>query len=317
MYMKKHTNLHTAPFKAIAIASLTGFLLTACQSAPEIDPKVISDANSANAVLFNATAKTSGATEASIVAALNNDLAGAYSAGDTGKVSSLLASGFVKRSLLGENELVEQNSSDIANAIKMNPAKLTYAVQSIKLAEDQKSAAVVALATYESKHFSPKFVESLIFTNQDGSWKLANQSAAPLHPSLPQLHKTKVIVTEKFWSDDEAKSLAEVYTKKAQEVGAEAALDYVQSNIKARTGDSVHALIVFNEPPKVGSTIKVGADFHHYGRVYPYTQTYSVDTTYRNYVVGIETLAHPKIDDIGFQIYVDGALVSKTISKGQ
>jgi hypothetical protein len=317
MNTKRHLSFSAATIKGCVLATVTGLMLAACQSAPAVDPKVINAAKSANAVLFTAATKTSGATEASIVAVLNNGLAAGHSSGNMAKVSSALASGFEKRSLSGADEMVVQDTNALLDAIKKNPAKLTYAVQSVKVAGDKKSAAVVALATYESENFSPKFLESLIFTNQGGDWKLASQSAAPLHPSLPQLHQATLIVTEQFWSDSEAKSISDIYIKMAQKKGPEAALDYIKSNIKARTGAGVHALAIFREPPKIGSSIKIGADFHHNGRTYPYTQSQTINNTYRNYVLGMETLAHPKADDIGFQIYVDGVLVLKEMSKGQ
>ena len=94
----------TISLKWVGIVAVACIGLTACQSGPSVDPKVLSAAKNSSARLFSGEAGTytpSSAEEKAVASVLSNGLVAGYNGGDQGRVSGVLTDSFEKRLMVG------------------------------------------------------------------------------------------------------------------------------------------------------------------------------------------------------------------------
>ncbi len=313
--------------KVLFVASLC-LVLIACQAAKPTDPQLVSSALDVNAKLFSGQMVSftpSNNAETLISTLLFDKIVAGYNAGDGPKLASALSADFQQRLMLRSrpcsrkpqycvkdfNMGLYDRTSVIAEAAKNthSTVRLTYVIQSVKLAEDRNSASVIVLASYKSKYFEPKYIETLIFVKTGGAWQMVQQSMFNLHPTVPELYKAKVLVSEKFWPDEEGKTFSAVFAKMSQEIGPDAAIDYFRNNAKPRSGEALHVIAVFSEPPNVGSKVTLSGLFELDGKSSKSSGSKKINDLYRHFIFEIVTVPIPEEKTIDFEVKVNNIVI--------
>lgn len=251
---------------AVFVASL--MLLAACQTAQKTDPKVLQQARLAEQQLFSSPGsfqpQFKGAA-AEVADFILQGLSGRFNNGDVDGFGSLLSPGFQRRLMLNQTEMLTSPDQAALLLVRQNrnqATKVSYRLQSIKVADNGQSAVAVALSSYDSQYFGPRFLETLHIVKPGGSWKLAQQSLVPLYPTVPELHKVSIFVTERYWKKGTAGSFTDYYGKQAKSHGPEAALADLQKNGTSFDGNVSYSVAAIRQSVKIGSEVTIEAQFH-------------------------------------------------------
>ena len=220
-----------------------------------------------------------------VLGVIRNQLEAGYNQSDTALIEAALASDFESRLMVSPRSMLVDSRNGFLDVLKKrrgtggSERKLLYEVKGIKVNEKNRSATVLAITTHLSNNFNPRFLATLIFSEEEGNWKLRTQASMQLYPAKPELHKVDIIVTESFWRksfftiDPYLAHFAEVVAKS----GPDAAIESLRKNVKSLSGADGHAIAVFREPPRVGTKISFVISFSAGGEDYQYKTQQSVN----------------------------------------
>lgn len=251
------------------------------------------------------TAKPANDAERQIVSLIEKNLEAGYAASDPKLVGGALASSFQRRlATSGQTALVENRETHLASfAGLLRGQNVRYDIQSIKVASDGNSAAAIALSTYESKFFAPRFLETLIFRRESGTWKISQQSLLPLHPKSPKLHKVKMVFTQPYWPD-KYKTFGLYFTASLDKIGPAALIDELIEKQTPPRASRSHIIAVFREPPMIGSTIRFQTTFYG-GQEYSLETGYAVRGVNSYFIAESIAKADPTADAISAVVRLD------------
>ena len=141
------------------------------------------------------------------------------------------------------------------------PARhLDIAVQASHLSQKTGLLAVTALTTHRSKHFAPRFLETFVFGQEAGEWKLRRIMTYPLRPPAPELYEVRVAFAEMAGLRPPAR---EVIARDMLAEGPDSALDK-HYRLGSTTRSHVRSLdsagpfvVIFREPPPEGARIEI------------------------------------------------------------
>lgn len=301
----------------LVVAALA-LALAACQSAPKTNPNVVAKLKADSAQQFAANAmavKAASPAEQAVLAALTGKYLAGFNSNNAGQVESVLAPTFQARLATGKGKALISSRAAYVKSLgwRVRDQQVDVAVKSVKVGGDGKTAAVLALVTYRSKNFAPRFLETLVFSESGSGWTLAQQAQVPLHPSVAELHSAKLYLTRPFW-DKKYKSFAAYFAAKAGANGPDAVIGELQSKIIPPKGKQSHVVAVFREPPQAGSKITVSTTFQ-VGQAYEFQTPYPVTQSHSYFVAESIAYGEPRADTIDLAVMVNGTTVGKASLK--
>ena len=220
--------------------------------------------------------KPTNADETVIVGIIRNNLKNGFERRDLGLIKAILSADFKYRLLTGKNKTWVDTRETYLGArtdwVKSSaPVRnLKYVIQSVSKSSLANELRVMALSSRSSKHFSPKFIETLVFSKTSGKWLLKNQSQVPLHHQNPAMNTAQIFVTERF----QGHYFMAAFLKRLRTVGASAAVGTLLKGAKYDNEVEQSVIVVFREPPPPGSTVHLKIK---YG-VYDYPVDYKIET---------------------------------------
>lgn len=245
--------------------------------------------------------------EKQLIAVIEKNLEAGYAASDANIVGAALSGSFQRRLATSQTTaLVEDKAAHLASfGALLKGQSLSYDVQSIKLSDDGKSAAVIAVATYKSKYFAPRFLETLIFRQDSGAWKLDRQSLLPLHPRSAKSHKVKIVFTRPYWPTDKYETFGQYFTASLQSKGPVALVDELVAKQIPVRGSRSHVIVVFQEPPTIGSEIGIVITFYA-GAEYVFEPDYDVKGVNSYFIAEAIAKSEPGATQLSGVVLLDG-----------
>ena len=256
--------------KSLLFAGIS-LMIVGCQTggmmAKKSDPAMVAKAQAMTSKKFASNVSTYAAkngAEKAVLGVLSNKLVAGYNGQNAGTVSSALAPNFKYKLVSSEKTALIEAKASFESSLKWRTQVqgLDYAVQSIKVAPNGNSALAIALATYRSENFQPRFLETLVLNKSGGNWKVEQQSQMTLYPAVPELHKVTLFLTQSFWDKKKYPSFTAYFADVARTQGPEAIIQMLKSKSIAPQGKTSHAIAVFNEAPAKGSNVSVSLVFN-------------------------------------------------------
>ena len=303
---------------APVIALLAALGLAGCQAAVvDADPMVVAALQSSTAQRFAANAAgfpVQSEAERAVLAVVRNNLEEGYNTSDPALIGAALASNFEFRLATARDSVMIEKRAGFLEGFEnwggSGDRRLIYTVNSIKVDADGNSAAVVALSTFRSRHFNPRFLETLLFNKERGAWKLAKRVLLPLHPSRPESHEVAVYVTRPFWAEKPDAPFSAFLARTTAERGPDSAIDMLaEKSAPAGDGPS-HIVAVFREPPTVGTEITFHVTMIMENDEATFTSRIPVTQETSFFVA--ESIAHakPAVTGIVVDVVVDGIKIA-------
>jgi len=244
------------------------------------------------------------------------DLKQGHETFDLTTIKQLLADDYKRHLVVAEGKVITETRRDFlaARSEWMRSAAprrdLQYAVMGIAVSESRTpGVTVVALSTYRSTHFNPRFLETLRFSSRNGEWLLAEQTLVPLTPTSPEQFDVRILAVP--WSLDTVSHFSDI----AVSVGADELMNRLTAGSKGNQvpsdGTMGQILMVFREPPPVGSVITVQHFWSGPTSLPEYKFEYTV-TEIRPFFI-LENLAAPSCcpgNWAQFAVFVDGDKVA-------
>lgn len=260
------------------------------------------------------------AEESAVKEVLIHKIKRGYERFDLESIRSALAPGFQLRYVTGPGTLEIQNLEDYLRSrgrwkVADDPNReLLLSIRDMRTDVTQRKISVVAITTYKSRFFNPRFIETYLFEKTGENWFLKTLGMVPLHPQRPELHKVDIIVSD----NPNPSSLGEL----TDEMIARGADALVEKYLERRRdqgfpGDEVErtVLFVFREPPRAGSSITVE---HQFWRPWaqnlsPYRFTYKVHKSQPYFIIENRTQAGGSGGTITYRIFLDGKKLAEKV----
>jgi hypothetical protein len=246
--------------------------------------------------------------EKAVLAVVTDKIVAAYKNSDGALMETALSASFKRRLINSTKTMLQETRADFLKDFEtlFSGQTVEYAIQSMKTASDGGSAAVIAMATYRSKSFNPRYLETLIFRKEGGAWKLSSQTLLPLHPISHKSHKVEIFLTQPFWPTDKYKNFGDYFVKSAAVKGPEAVIAELRQKTKRPDSNESHAIAVFREPPRPNSKIEFLVTFHTTTDDYEFETEYPVK--YLNSYFIAESIAEGEYnaDQISIGVGIDG-----------
>lgn len=192
---------------------------------------------------------------------------------------------------------------------------VAYAIQSITFNEDRTVATCIALSTYESAYFRPRFIEGLTFGKTKGRWLLRRQSVTLLHPAMPKGHEVDIILAKPPRLSSGKSPITE-FARIVRQDGPDAFVELYRSRSKNSipSNETPHSvLFVFRDAPAPGTEIITEHQFRRpgMGKLSPYRFPYYVKEAAPYYVIENSSQAGGRGGTITYSVFVNGERVAK------
>jgi hypothetical protein len=243
-------------------AMLVLLLILSCQtgpSRPKADP-ALKELLNAKFVDNLSTWKVKSQDEQTVIDLLKIFKQG-YETFDLSLIRPILSTDFEARCLISKDKYIPEKKELYLKArdawVKSASVNrnIIYSIQDINVDQSGKFISIIALSTYQSRYFAPRFLETLIFEKGGSGFMLKQQTLIPLHQKYPELNPVEIVVGKKEANEN----FSQVFSKTALPEGVDAAIEKVVNKKPLQSG-AVHVLVIFKEPPAVGSTIELSID---------------------------------------------------------
>lgn len=204
-----------------------------------------------------------------------------YEKFDISLIESILAPDFERRFLVNSTGLRVENRDTFLKErkgwTKLNKStrEIYYSIQEIEIGVEKNTAFVTALTTYKSKFFNPRFIEILIFQKKGPNWLLKRQFLSLLHPKDARQFGVQIFIVDEYLGRD----FSERFQKTVNQKGADAFIDQSVKNgysFHPRDKDLTY-LVVFREPPSIGTKIRVDTNYYYSGYEDLFDLTYEMN----------------------------------------
>lgn len=191
-------------------------------------------------------------------------------------------------------------------------------IAKIKLVKPQESAdemAAVITISYESKYFSPKFIEVLNFRPQGKNWVLSKRVSVPLYPKAPEYYHVQIYIGSASELDKQSEIMknlalddADIFLQRL--LGA---ADYTNNRALPIDGLPKVVIAVFRDPPPVGSRVVI--NHAYYSEIGQRRGTFERDINIEKvnpwfFAITASTIHSP--GDVNYEVYLGDALVGST-----
>ncbi len=303
----------------IHLGCLAVFALAACQAAPyRVSPEI-----SSQFADNTETYKHSNKYQRSALNALSAFKRG-HETFDISLLKSALSENYERLFLASSNKVIIDDRKRYIAArsswIKSDKPRreLRYSINEVTTDDDGKGVTVVALSTYKSKYFNPRFLETLRFEDTDGSWLLSRQTMLPLSPVSSEQLGVQIYLMS--WDID----LSSGFSKLSVSAGADHVIERILEKTErdddtSGSGILKQLLIVFREPPPVGTEIAVEHQWPDNKTSLPvYRFEYEVKEVKPLFVLeNLVTLGCCPDANVSFTVYVNGSIVAwKNVAGG-
>ncbi len=195
--------------------------------------------------------------------------------------------------------------------------RVAFSVRDITVRPNRRQAHVLAFSTYATKFFTPRFMESMVFTKSSGKWKLIQSTLVPVHPRSPAAYEVDILLAEPVWSSKGRGSFANVFAATAISKGPDHVIGQFKnaSFAKLPANTDLALLFVFRQPPPPGSVVTTEIIYHQSYGSFPFSFDNKVEESHPFFVIENRTYLH---DGSGshatVNVFLDGKiLVTKKI----
>lgn len=247
---------------------------------------------------------------------LINQLQTGLRAFDLSLIEAILAPDFQRRTIVSQEAILIETREAYLEAIRewdkhsAGSREVLYAIQSASVDETRTRVNILLVATYRSKYFNPRFLETFLFEKTNGRWMLKRQAVLPLNPRKPELYDVQIFVSARRYHQSYIQrefargpdSFVELFRKGSLQKGVPT------DNIR-RT-----VLFVFREPPPVGAEITVTHDWWSpdVGHPTPSRFKYTVEKSDPFFVIANETwVGGGSGGEITYEVFLDGQKIGK------
>lgn len=244
---------------------------------------------------------------------LINQVRAGYREFDLSLIEPLLARDFQRRTITSQDAILIETREDYLGANRewdkrsAGSGEVLYAIQSASVDQTRTRVNVLLVATYRSKYFNPRFLETFLFEKTNGGWMLKRQVVLPLHPNRPELYDVQIFVVKP----------CEVSEGKIQKLAITHGVDAFVDQCLKGSYDSLPyelgalILFVFREPPPVGSEIKTELIYERTYGDFPFDFTYKVKKSDPYFVIANEVYSEDLDGWFIMRVYVDGIKVGE------
>lgn len=262
--------------------------------------------------------------ERAVLALINNHLKPGLARFDLALLRPILTNDFELRTVMSNKEaIVEDRSAYEDNrrrwaASATDKRKASFEIQQILRHQSNASMVVVAHTEYKSRHFSPKFVETLLFERFDkegvSRWLLKRQAVVPLNPDTADGYGIKVLIgrASDTLIDDFTRNLETGDVDKTVDAIEHQALSFIVP------GAWVSVLYIFRVPPPVGSTVEaiLTAGTSNGGRIKYNPFRYTIKLPQPYFIIENRFLSEHLGGFLQIDVLLDGkVLAQKTVAK--
>ncbi len=284
------------------------------QTIPSKDTSLVSAKPATASFIDNTkTFTTKNPVHSSIRAIIANHLKSGYERFDFTLVESILASDFVFSYVTdGANIRFDDRRAYIAERKgwaewQATRRSLLYSIQDMDSDEAGRYVSVAAYSTYETKYFSPRYLENLLFEKIKGKWMLKRQVLVPLYPNRPELYDVQIFVVKP----------CDVSERKFQELAITHGVDAFVDQCLKGSYDSLPyeagalVLFVFREPPPVGAEIRTELIYERTYGEFPFDFSYKVRKSDPYFVIANDVYSEDLDGWFIMRVYVDGIKVGE------
>ena len=200
------------------------------------------------------------ADERALLAIIVNSLRPGLERLDLGQIEPVLASKYEFQYVPAATKLLSEPRETFLESRRDWTGKagkvreIAYAIQDVKIDQSQTIGAVIAYTTYQSKYFSPYFLETLLFEKEMDHWVLLRQTMVSIVPANPADLQVDIFLAKP------QRDLLRRFAKVSLSDGVDFWLD--QFLQKGRDGiltdrRETSVLFVFRVPPAVGTKINI------------------------------------------------------------
>ena len=176
-----------------------GLILTACQTTgPEPLRTVASIPQKVDFQDNSSSFETANESQEKVRAIIANGLKPNLARFDVAGISELLAEDFEFLTLISNEEYAVESRNKFLTARRNwspgdSPRRIVhYAIKDMQSDPSERLVGVTAYVTYQSRHFSPRFMETMLFENVAGNWLLKRQLVVPLFPELTNVSNVQI-----------------------------------------------------------------------------------------------------------------------------